>query len=146
MREDFTSVPYYISKARFGINRYLLQSLKDVGCEGIVPSHGEILSSLLFRGEMTMSKLAMRIKRDRSTVTTLVGKLVKLGYVEIIDNPEDQRSKVVRLSKVGENMRDDFDKISQQMHDILWSNIDTAEGKVFLKVLKQIIQNFDEMN
>ncbi|MFC2095612.1 MarR family transcriptional regulator, partial [Candidatus Bipolaricaulota bacterium] len=59
--------------------RFLRMELESHGMQGLAPSHGSILSQL-FSGEMlTMSDLAQRIDRDRSTITTLIGKLEEHG-------------------------------------------------------------------
>jgi DNA-binding MarR family transcriptional regulator len=52
-----------------------------MGYEEIAPSHGDLISVLMFRGEMTKTELANVINRDRSTVTVLIKKLEKLGII-----------------------------------------------------------------
>ncbi len=93
---------------------------------------------------MTMSELAERIHRDRSTVTTLVHKLVDRGYVAFGDNPEDARSKLVHLTEAGRNLSTVFACISQELAEVTWRGIGDEHRQVCREALKQIIGNFTE--
>lgn len=93
---------------------------------------------------MTMSELAERIHRDRSTVTTLVHKLVDRGYVAFGDNPEDARSKLVHLTEAGRNLSTVFACISQELAEVTWRGIGDEDRQVCREALKQIIGNFTE--
>lgn len=87
------NIPHIISKIRYLINEYLQDELQKIGCKGIVPSHGNLLSNLFKYGDMTMTEIANKISRDRSTVTALVAKLEKYDMVKLNENKEDLRSK-----------------------------------------------------
>ena len=61
-----------------------------------------VLSSIPVDG-ITMSNLSHRIGVDNSTLTRLIGILEHKGLVERRKNKSDRRSKLVNLTKVGEN-------------------------------------------
>ena len=61
-----------------------------------------VLSSIPVDG-ITMSNLSHRIGVDNSTLTRLIGILEHKGLVERRKNKNDRRSKLVNLTKVGEN-------------------------------------------
>ncbi len=141
---DYTrQAPHIISKVRHAINHYLQDRLEKVGCKGIVPSHGDILSNLFVHGDLTMTELARNIKRDRSTVTTLVSKLERLGMVKLIENKEDLRSKKVTLTEKGMQFKSCFLEISNDMLETLWMGISEDDRAVFMKVLFKIQSNFE---
>lgn len=71
-----------ISKIREYGNRFIIEELKRNGIEGLVPSHGDILVCLYEQNKMTMKDISDKIHRTRPTVTVLVDKLEKLGYVK----------------------------------------------------------------
>ena len=50
----------------------------------------------------TMSSLSFRIGVDNSTLTRLINVLENKGLVQKTSNPEDKRSTIVRLTKLGE--------------------------------------------
>ena len=142
---DYSShVPHIISKVRHAISDYLQKRLEEAGCQGIVPSHGDILSNLFIHGELTMTQLAINIKRDRSTVTTLVKKLERQGMVALIHNPDDMRSKKVVLTEKGMQFKACFNKISEDLLGTLWEGVLEEDKEVFIKVLLQIRSNFED--
>ena len=60
-----------------------------------------VLSSVPAMGT-TMSSLSFRIGVDNSTLTRLINVLENKGLVQKKSNPEDKRSTIVRLTKLGE--------------------------------------------
>ena len=60
-----------------------------------------VLSSIPVMGT-TMSNLSFRIGVDNSTLTRLINVLKNKGLVQKTSNPEDKRSTIVRLTKLGE--------------------------------------------
>lgn len=66
----------------------------------MVQSHFDILQQLM-AGELTMTKLADQVSRTKPTVTTLVKRLKKHGYVKVYKAMEDKRITKVRLTEKG---------------------------------------------
>ena len=125
-------IPRLISDVRLLISSYLQKELDSTDCDGIVPSHGEIVYNLLQNGEMTMTELSNAISKDRSTVTALVSKLIKKGRIEYIKNPEDLRSKKVRLTPGGMELEERFNNISKGLNSKLWKDVDAGDREVFV--------------
>jgi MarR family transcriptional regulator, organic hydroperoxide resistance regulator len=135
---------HLISRARCAINRFLVAALRANGMGNLSPSHGDIIAGLLYHEAMTMTELARRINRDRSTVTTLVQKLNDEGYVTFQDNPDDARSRLVSLTPQGLALRTTFEAISTQLSDAMWQDIDAERRADFRDVLLHITHNFEE--
>ena len=133
---------HQLSYARRQINEFLQDEMEAVGLEGFVPSHGDLISQLSRHSPMTMTDLSDAIHRDRSTVTTLVKKLVKLGFVQLEGNPKDSRSRLVSLTEQGEALYDDFHDISIRLMQVTWQGINVEEREQFRTLLDQIIRNF----
>jgi DNA-binding MarR family transcriptional regulator len=81
-----------ISKIHEKGNRFIIEELKKNGAEGLVPSHGDILVCLYSQDKMTMKDIADKIHRTRPTVTVLVDKLEKLGYLKREVSQKDNRT------------------------------------------------------
>lgn len=131
-----------ISRIRENVNLFLINELEEIGLSGIAPSHGDIFTTLFKYDELTMTEIADNINRDRSTVTTLVKKLIKLGYVDSRENPEDRRSSLVFLTKEGKKLKEDFKRISYKLFEREYQGISEEERKVFLKILNKVHKNF----
>jgi len=133
---------HLISKTRRLINEYLTNEMEEAGIHGFVPSHGDIICTLLKHPQMTMTELAEAIRRDRSTVTTLVKKLQQSGYVLLQENPQDTRSRLVSLTDTGRQLKDEFHPISMRLTQSIWQGISKEERMQFRSILDKIIRNF----
>jgi len=138
---DTRNIAAIISDTRAGINRYLLQELKRLGIEGLAPSHGAILYHLFNNDQVTMKDLAKAVRRDKSTVTALVGKLVANGYVEKMSSAQDQRTVCVRLSAKGAALQPAFEEVSRNLIDRIWRGVDEAEQRELVRLLRKIRAN-----
>ncbi len=137
-----SNIPSNISVTRRLINDYLIHEMNKVGIKNIATSHGDILVTLFNRGNLTLKQLALRIRRDKSTVTALVNKLVKSGYVKLIVNEQDKRSKYICLTKKGKQLKEPFFEISNNMNKILLKDMDENEVLILIKLLNKIKNNF----
>jgi len=133
---------YLIGRIREKANEFILKELKQVGFKDIAPSHGDILATLFQHGECTMTDIANSIHRDRSTVTTLVSKLIKLGYISSKKDASDNRSTIIFLTEKGEELEPSFKDISQKLYDIEYKDISEDEKEIFKKILEKIYNNF----
>jgi|LGOV01.1.fsa_nt_gb DNA-binding MarR family transcriptional regulator len=136
---------YLISRIRESANNFIISEIEKLGIKGLAPSHGDIIVTLFKYKNMTMTQMAESIHRDRSTVTTLVNKLVKLGYVDTMKNPEDSRSSIVYLTNKGKELEEDFKRISTELISKEYRGIDDDEREIFLKILNKIQKNLADI-
>lgn len=131
-----------ISLIKRKVNEFLLKELKKIGVENIAPSHGDIFYSLFINKELNKTELAEKINRDRSTVTTLVNKLKKLGYLAEKGNSDDRRYTIIYLTEKGKKLESEFNRISEKLYKIEYQGVTEEEREVFLNVLNKILNNF----
>jgi len=136
------SIPAIISDTRASINRHLLKELNRLGIKGLAPSHGAILFHLFNNEQVTMKELAKAVRRDKSTVTALVAKLVCAGYVQKVRSPEDQRTVCVTLSEGGKALKPSFEEISEALIARVRQGIDEEEQRELVRILKKVRANF----
>ena len=91
---------YLISRSMGSLKYYSIKRFNDRGII-ITPSQMGILFFLNINSEMSMSALSRSMALDNSTLTRLVDKLVKAGFVERFPNPADRRGFLVRLTGPG---------------------------------------------
>lgn len=132
-----------ISKIRHGANELIMRELEKHGIKGIVPSHGDILVRLFRRDSIPMSELAIAINKKKNTVTTLVDKLVNLGYVEKSADSDDSRVTLVRLTSKGNSLQKSFDKVSAVLLETVYDGITEKEKDIVLNVLSKMKKNLD---
>jgi len=136
------STIYLMGRIREVANNFILKELSLVGFIDLAPSHGDILAALFQHKELPMTEIANRIHRDRSTVTTLVQKLVKLEYVSIRKDPEDNRTTIVFLTEKGKALEPHFREISLKLYETEYKGISAQEIQIFQSVLEKIYNNF----
>ena len=128
-----------VSKIHEKGNRFIIEELKNNGVEGLVPSHGDILVCLYKNGKMTMKDIANSIHRTKPTVTVLVDKLEKLGYLKREASDEDNRSTNIVLTQKGEDFKAKFEKISEELNKMLYKNLSPEESELIEKLLRKVI-------
>ncbi|WP_234117321.1 MarR family winged helix-turn-helix transcriptional regulator [Clostridium hydrogenum] len=123
-------------------DKYLLKEMEKLGLENIALSHADILAALFKYEKATMTEIADTIHRERSTVTTLVSKLIRLGYISSEKDPKDSRSSIIYLTEKGYELKDGFQEISKKLYERQYQGVSDEEKMVFRRVLKKMYDNF----
>ncbi|TVX99790.1 MarR family winged helix-turn-helix transcriptional regulator [Cohnella terricola] len=131
-----------ISKIREKVNRFIVTEMAKNGVDGIGTSHGDIIYALFKAPRLTMAEISKRIRKDKSTVTALVDKLVRLGYVTKERDIEDTRVVHVAVTPKGRELEPIFESISQEMLSVFYSSVSDQEKEDVLRILKKIYDNF----
>ena len=127
-----------VSKIHEKGNRFIIEQLKKNGADGLVPSHGDILICLYEQDKMTMKDIADKIHRTRPTVTVLVDKLEKLGYIKREISQEDSRYTYIVLTKKGQDFMPIFEKISKDLNNLLYKNLTEQESNILENLLQKV--------
>ena len=144
MKDEYRGIPSKVSALRHAMNEFLIYRMRKAGWSEISPSHGGIINALLRSDTLSMKEIADRVKRDPSTITTLVNKLVKLGYAEYKRNPEDMRSKQVSLTAKGRELYDEFESISLDLTNALLDGLNDEDMDRFMSVMEKMEENVKE--
>lgn len=131
-----------ISKIREKSNKLIETEMSQNGIEGIVTSHGDIIYALFKNKRMTMAEIANKIGRDKSTVTALIDKLVKIGYVIKERDTEDTRVVYVTLTEKGYELEPIFEAVSAKLLEVFYLGISEEEKEELTKILNKIYSNF----
>lgn len=131
-----------ISRIRDKAHAFLLKQLEAHQMKGIAPTHGDILWAILSSGELSMKELAEIIHRDKSTVTALVNKLIKFGYVKKRSDVNDSRVTLISLTSKGLELKDDVIEISFTLREKAYQGLTEKDKTVLMKLLDKIYQNF----
>jgi len=119
-------------------NRFIINELKKNNAGELAPSHGDILICLYMQEKITMKEIANRIHRTKPTVTVLVNKLEKLGYVKRELSTKDNRYTNIVLTDKGKAFQPKFEQISNELNKILYKNLSKEEAKILENILSKI--------
>jgi DNA-binding MarR family transcriptional regulator len=141
---DSSGIIALIGTLRGHAYRFIQGELSSHGMKGLTPSHGAILDQLFGGDEISMSEMAARIDRDKSTVTTLVQKLVRHGYVAKRKDPDDTRITYIRLTPAGRALEPSFREISRALLRRTYAGFAGKEKREVMDYLVRILRNWEE--
>lgn len=131
----------------------MADELEKMGYPDLVLSHCELITYLRRKGPRTSIEVAAAIRRDKSTVTTLVRKLEQKNLIFAQPNPSDGRSRILKLSpegrKLAGNVALKYSALERKIGEVLNESersalLDLME-KLYLKVMgsekDQMLQN-----
>ena len=127
-----------IARIREKANRFIAAELERHGLEGLKPIHGDILLALFRYDAPTMKELAELVDRKKSTVTTLVEKLVRLGYAVKRQDEADCRAYRISLTEEGRALRQPLIDISDRLMRKVYKQMPAAERKRLVRGLTKI--------
>lgn len=136
-------IVYFISKTRKKMIKFIEKQLQEKELEGLIPSHGNILTALYENGgKLTMKEIAKIIGKDKSTVTPLVNKLLELGYIRKEKCEKDRRITFIGLTSKGREIELKFKSISNEVLKTAYRGFTVEEKEIFLRLLKRLYNNF----
>jgi MarR family transcriptional regulator, organic hydroperoxide resistance regulator len=139
---DPDAILFLVSRLQERAFRFIVAELKNLGIEGVEPSHGAILRQLSVYGPLPMGRLADLIDRTRPTVTALVNKLERHGYVKRMADPDDSRVVKVRLTDRAVALAEEFEQVSEMMREKVFKGFSLAERHILVEYLERTIKNF----
>jgi DNA-binding MarR family transcriptional regulator len=139
MKKDH--IIFLIGRIQYKANRFLTRELKTHRINGLAPSHGEILGSLIFRGPLSMTEIARLIDKDKSTVTALVNKLIRMGYVEKQKHDADNRFNLIAVTQKGEALKPSFVSIAKKLRALSYEGIPDDERETLVHLLTKLNEN-----
>jgi MarR family transcriptional regulator, organic hydroperoxide resistance regulator len=127
-----------MSRIREKANRLITAELSVRGLHSLKPIHGDLLLALFTCDRPTMKELADIVDRKKSTVTTLVDKLVHLGFAVKTKDSQDSRVFRVSLTPAGQSLKPDLIDISQKLIARVYKDMPLDERKQVVYILTQI--------
>lgn len=142
MQEKY--IVYFISKIKKKMLKFIQRQLNEKNLHDLVPAYGNILTILYdHKCALSMKSIGELLGKEKSTITTTVNKLEKLGYVSKVKSVDDKRNTFVCLTDKGRSIETRFDSISKEVHDAAYNNFTNQEKQELLRLLKKLNQNFD---
>lgn len=129
------------SRVSNNAHKTIVSELEKHGIKNIVPSHGGVLHLLYIKEEVTMKEIADYTHKTKPTVTVLVQKLEKLGYVYREKSIKDSRISYVKLTQEGQKLKPIFEKVSNHLNEKVYEGLNEKDCEIGEKVLEKILKN-----
>lgn len=149
--KKLTTISSLIAQIQNDANNYLDSQLKKIGLSEITTSHGFILFVLSQNKNtetqklepMTMKEISKRIDKNKSTMTVLIDKLLKYGYIIREKNNTDTRYSYISLSEKGKSFIPEMERISKELSEKFYNGFSEGEKKTVFYLLDKILSNFN---
>ena len=135
-----------ISKINNQMNQFIHTRLQEEGYDKLHVSHGSILINFIDKNKHNYKELSKKINKSPQTMTTLIRKLEQENYLKINKDVNDKRNKIVTITDKGKEFIPVMLKISEELYQIQYQNINSNEVSSMRDTLNKIISNFGESN
>lgn len=126
---------FKFSKASRAIQRYYEKRLAPFG---FTPSQFYVLSYILGKDEIKFKDLAKYVNIEGPTLTGILDRLERNGFIVRKDDPEDRRSIVISLTSKAKETTLKGMEFVKQLDEQIKSSFTTKEFENCLKVINKI--------
>ncbi|KAF1682546.1 MarR family winged helix-turn-helix transcriptional regulator [Veillonella sp. R32] len=114
----------------------------DLAAEyGLTFSQFMVLEALYSKGDMTVGEVRERILSTVGTISLIVNNLVKLNYIERLEDPKDRRVCILHLTKAGYDIISELAPRNVQAIQASMAKLGAAEQETLLHLLKKLSEN-----
>lgn len=126
---------FQLNKVRRKIQRYYENKLAPFN---ITPTQFYVLSALWDNDEIKFKDLASRLDMDGSTLTGILDRMEKTGFIERKKDPSDRRSILVCLTDKAKEIRPQMIEMAQELDHEFRSKVPDQEFQLLLQLLDQL--------
>ncbi len=132
---------FLIAKIHQLSGRIFSRMLKKYKIEEINPSQGRIMYVLWQNDGISIHELAKRTQLGKSTMTSMLDRLEKSGYLVREPLKDDRRKILIRRTEKDRALQDLYDQVSSEMTELTYENFTEEEIDLFENYLKRILNN-----
>ena len=136
--QDF-GLHYWVLIAQSRLHRAI--SRQVCGAGGLMPGQPKILEFLSAHDGCTQKEIGQGCALDKSTVTSLLGRMIDNGLVQRRADENDRRTVRIRLTETGRAKAREVEIVFAQVDARAWQGVNPDEQAQFMRILRQIIDN-----
>ncbi|NGP43990.1 MarR family transcriptional regulator [Bacillaceae bacterium SIJ1] len=124
-----------LSRAHRSVHDSLQKNIAD---KGLNLSEFAVLELLYHKGEHSIQKIGDRILVSSGSMTYIVNKLAKKGYVHRRQCTEDRRVYYASITEIGSALMDEYFPYHAKQIENMFSVLDSREQQYLIEALKKI--------
>lgn len=132
---------FLMAKIHQASGRIFSRILREHGVDEINPAQGRILFVLWSEDEIPISELARKTMLSKSTLTSMLDRLEKAGYLTRIRSKEDRRTILIKRTEKERNLEATYAQVSDEMANLFYDGFASTEIDDFENCLKRILAN-----
>ncbi|WDH75256.1 MarR family transcriptional regulator [Exiguobacterium marinum] len=96
-------------------------------------------------GNITSAEVAQRLESDRPTISAIINRLERDGFVEKVQNPHDKRSAYLKLNEETLKLVDELRRVSDEVNETIFEAFTEEEVSNMKAYLVKLMKHFDDM-
>lgn len=132
---------FLIAKIHHLSGRILARKLKEYKLEEINPAQGRILFALWQKDGISIQELAKKTSLEKSTLTSMLDRLEKTGYLTRVPSNEDRRRIIIRRTEQDKKLQEVYIQVSREMAAMFYRGFTKKEIDEFEALLGRILEN-----
>lgn len=136
---------FLIAKIHQVSGRIFANILKKSGIDEINPAQGRILFVLWKKDAIPISELARRTLLSKSTLTSMLDRLEKTGYIIRIPSKEDRRIILIKRTEKDKSLESKYARVSNEMTKLFYDGFTPKEIDDFENYLRRILANLTKI-
>jgi len=134
---------FLMAKIRQVGERIFVRRLKQYGIE-INPAQGRIMFALWKKDDIPINELAKKTQLKKSTLTSMLDRLAKLGYIKRLHSNEDRRIILIKRTEKDRIMEKKYVEVSEEMTKLFYKGFSRSQIDRFENDLERILDNLTE--
>lgn len=118
---------------------------QETTCCGVSLAQCHVMLELDFLKETTVKILTERLELDKSTLSRTIDGLEKEGSIYKVENPEDKRSLLIKLTESGQKKADMINQLCNQFYETLFSKIPKDKHENIMESIVLLVGAMQEM-
>lgn len=115
--------------------------LRDNDMEALEGARGRVIFALWGKDEVPIKTLCEKTSLDKSTLTGIINRLVRDGYVQKVQDETDRRNTLIKLTGKEHRFLNRIDHVSLEMNEIFYKGFSDDEIIQFEHMLDRILLN-----
>ena len=144
MKRGRTEGGILISQIHQVSQRVWYNVLSSNGLEDLAGARGRVIFALWNEDNIPIKKLVEKTSLDKATLTGIIDRLERDGYVKRIPSPVDKRATLISRTGKDEIFKSKIPEVSRQQNKLFYKGFSTSEIKDFENYLIRILQNCKE--
>jgi len=118
--------------------------LRDNNMADLEGARGRVIFSLWGKDGVPIKTLCEKTSLDKSTLTGIIDRLERDGYIERKQSETDKRSTLICLTGKEKEFANNIQKVSDQMNSVFYKGFSDEEITQFDSLLQRILDNCKE--
>ena len=111
------------------------------GLEDLAGARGRVIFALWSEDKIPIKKLVEKTSLDKATLTGIIDRLERDGFVCRVPSPNDKRATLISRTGNDEIFKKKVPKVSDEQNALFYKGFSKKEIEVFENYLKRVLQN-----